>query len=205
MANLVASSFPPGSPIPYVDAMLKQQDQVVATEKKTDQNTLSIESLNETVIVIREDLNETTQTANAAKTAADQAIADAKTAQDTATQAVDDAKTAQDTAQGAVDAIEVIQDHAIFDNVSTPQNVTGTFGAQAFTVAAVQVVGARKTGFSAPSGTAAKAGINGDAAYAVGAAYSQAEVQALAVGLVEARRTIAALQQVLLDHGLTGV
>lgn len=68
----------------------------------------------------------------------------------------------------------------------------------------VKVMGGRQLGWEAATGTLKKGGINGAAAYTVGAAYSQAEVQALADGLVEARQTIAALVALVMSHGLAG-
>lgn len=68
----------------------------------------------------------------------------------------------------------------------------------------VKVMGGRQLGWEAASGTLKKGGINGAAAYTVGAAYSQAEVQALADGLVEARQVIAALVALVMSHGMAG-
>lgn len=69
----------------------------------------------------------------------------------------------------------------------------------------VKVMGGRQLGWTAASGTLKKGGINGSAAYTAGAAYSQAEIQALADGLVEARQVIAALVALVMSHGLAGV
>lgn len=74
-----------------------------------------------------------------------------------------------------------------------------------YKVGGLQVVSAQQTGWTASTGTALKGGMNAATAYTVGATYSQTEVQALAAGLVEARRVIKALQDALAataGHGL---
>lgn len=74
-----------------------------------------------------------------------------------------------------------------------------------YKVAGLQVVSSQQTGWTTSTGTALKGGMNAAAAYPAGALYSQAEVQAIAAGLVEARRVIKALQDALAataGHGL---
>lgn len=74
-----------------------------------------------------------------------------------------------------------------------------------YKVAGLQVVGARNTGWTASTGTASKAGINGSTTYTVSAAYTQAEVQAIATGLQQVRQLAVALQTALgatSGHGL---
>lgn len=68
----------------------------------------------------------------------------------------------------------------------------------------IKVMGGRQTGWTAATGALKKGGINGSASYSAGAAYSQAEIQALADGLVEARQVIAALVALVLSHGMAG-
>lgn len=68
----------------------------------------------------------------------------------------------------------------------------------------IKVMGGRQTGWTAATGTLKKGGINGSASYSAGATYSQAEIQALAEGLVEARQTIAALVALVMSHGMAG-
>lgn len=68
----------------------------------------------------------------------------------------------------------------------------------------IKVMGGRQTGWTSATGTLKKGGINGSASYAAGATYSQAEIQALVDGLVEARQTIAALVALVMSHGMAG-
>lgn len=74
-----------------------------------------------------------------------------------------------------------------------------------YKVGGLQVVSAQQSGWAASTGAALKGGMNAATAYPAGALYSQAEVQAIAAGLVEARRVIKALQDALAataGHGL---
>lgn len=74
-----------------------------------------------------------------------------------------------------------------------------------YKVAGLQVVSAQQAGWTASTGTALKGGMNAATAYPAGALYSQAEVQAIAAGLVEVRRVVKALQDALAataGHGL---
>jgi hypothetical protein len=74
-----------------------------------------------------------------------------------------------------------------------------------YKVAGNQVVSARETGWTADTGTAIKGGMNSDAAFTVSATYTQAEVQALSTALVETRRQLKAVTDLLIYHGLAGV
>lgn len=79
-------------------------------------------------------------------------------------------------------------------NVSTSYSVGGT-----------KVVGARNTGWTASTGTASKAGINGSTAYTVSATYTQSEIQAIATGLQQIRQWAVAMQTAVgatSGHGL---
>jgi hypothetical protein len=85
-------------------------------------------------------------------------------------------------------------------SLASPLSVTTSYS-----VGGVKVVGTRNTGWTASTGTASKAGINGSASYTVGSSYSQSEVQTIASGLQEVRRLVVALQNALgasSGHGL---
>ncbi|CDG98048.1 Tail needle protein gp26 [Xenorhabdus bovienii str. puntauvense] len=82
-------------------------------------------------------------------------------------------------------------------SLASPLNVTTSYS-----IGGVQVVGARVTGFTASTGSALKDGFNADQSYAIGSTYSQAEVQALAAGQIQARQRIKALEDALRVHGL---
>lgn len=71
-----------------------------------------------------------------------------------------------------------------------------------YCVAGTQVVSSRQYGWTPAVGTALKGAFNADADFSVGTTYSRVEVQALARGLVEARRRIKALEDALRTHGL---
>jgi hypothetical protein len=67
-----------------------------------------------------------------------------------------------------------------------------------------QVVGARDTGWSAPTGTSYKGPLAADDTQAILATYDQNQIQTLQNQLVEARRAIAAMQRAMIAHGLIG-
>ncbi|RXN74104.1 phage tail protein [Providencia rettgeri] len=71
-----------------------------------------------------------------------------------------------------------------------------------YSVNGVQVVGTRVTGFTASTGTASKSGFDANKTYAVGATYSQAEMQALSSALTETRKSLKALEDMARAHGL---
>lgn len=74
-----------------------------------------------------------------------------------------------------------------------------------YKVAGLQVVGARNTGWTASTGTASKAGINGSTTYTVSATYTQSEIQAIATGLQQIRQWAVAMQTAVgatSGHGL---
>lgn len=74
--------------------------------------------------------------------------------------------------------------------------------ATSYSVGGVKVVGARVTGFTTASGTGLKGAFAADTSYTIGTTYSQAQVQALANGLREARQRIKALEDAMRSHGL---
>ena len=80
--------------------------------------------------------------------------------------------------------------------------VTGYLTSASHKVAGLQVVGARQTGWTAATGTALLGAFNANQAYTVSAAYTQAEIQALAAGLVQVRQRNKALEDLLRTHGL---
>ena len=74
--------------------------------------------------------------------------------------------------------------------------------ATSFSINGVKVLGPRQTGWTAGAGTPNKAAFNADLSLPVGAAYSQAEVQAIANALIADRQRTLALEQVLRTNGL---
>lgn len=121
--------------------------------------------------------------------------------------------------------IDTLQTNSISSAVSTDQNVQASGGSfligsvgtpttdkvqvtgssnvsVSYKVAGLQVVGARQTGWTAATGTALLGAFNANQAYTISAAYTQAEIQALAAGLVQARQRIKALEDMARTHGL---
>ena len=82
-------------------------------------------------------------------------------------------------------------------SLSSPLNVTTSYS-----VGGTKVVGARQAGWTAATGTALRGAFNSSQAYTVGTTYSQAEIQALATGLQQARQRIKALEDDNRTHGL---
>lgn len=142
----------------------------------------------------------------------------AKSAGDTAAQAVagvqqaiSDSGTALSgvtTLNQAVDALDSAIVAIATDYVSytkqAAQAIPGAFQASSFRVNGVKVVGARVGGFPATTGSSSKDSLNADAGYNVGGDYDQGQVQAIASGLVQVRKLVAAIHEALTAHGLIG-
>lgn len=70
-----------------------------------------------------------------------------------------------------------------------------------YKVAGLKVIGPRETGWTASTGTALKSAFNANLAFPAGTTYSQAEITALANGLIAARQRIKALEDAMRTHG----
>ncbi|MHA0866187.1 phage tail protein [Enterobacter wuhouensis] len=107
------------------------------------------------------------------------------------------------TAEGDITAIQgdyVSKSAVASQTLASPLNV-----ATSYSVGGTKVVGVRNTGWTASTGTASKAGINGSTTYTVSATYTQSEIQAIATGLQQVRQLAVALQTALgatSGHGL---
>ena len=100
-------------------------------------------------------------------------------------------------------SVTAIQGDYVSKSVVTSQTLASPLNvATSYSVGGTKVVGTRNTGWIASTGGASKAGINGSAAYTVGALYSQTEVQAIATGLQQVRQAYVALQTAMAGHGL---
>lgn len=98
--------------------------------------------------------------------------------------------------------IEDIQADYVSKTVTTAQSLASSLGvAASFSIDGVKVLGPRQTGWTAGTGTPNLGAFNADQAFAVGATYSQAEVQAIANELIAARKRILALEQAMRTHG----
>lgn len=96
------------------------------------------------------------------------------------------------TAEGNITTLQgdyVSKSAVVSQTLASPLNV-----ATSYSVGGTKVIGTRKTGWTASTGTASRAGINGSTAYTVGATYSQAEMQAIATGLQQIRQWAVAMQ-----------
>ena len=103
----------------------------------------------------------------------------------------------------AEDDISDIQSDYISKSATAAQALLSSLGIKtSLSVDGVKVIGPRQTGWTAGTGTPNKAAFNADQALPVGAAYSQAEVQAIATALIAERQRTLALEQALRTHGL---
>lgn len=249
-------SFPPGSPMPFIEATVNRSDDVKkvadkaqqaaegahdAQQKNDEQDViLANHEVRIGTLEVKVEDHEVRITANTNAIAAldvrlttsEGKIVVLRTdvdAQGVRLTAAEGNITAIDSRVSSVEAdVAVIKPNYISKAVSTSQSVQASGGSflvgnipsptsdklqvggsenvsVSYKVAGLQVVSAQQTGWTASTGTALKGGINAATAYTVGAAYSQAEVQAIAAGLVEARRVIKALQDALAattGHGL---
>lgn len=98
--------------------------------------------------------------------------------------------------------IDDIQDDYVSRAATTAQSLASSLGvATSFSIDGVKVLGPRQTGWTAGTGTANLGTFNADQSFTVGAAYSQAEVQAIANELIAARQRILALEQAMRTNG----
>lgn len=191
MASILnTASFPPGSSRAFIDAIIRQQQQVDSTGNQGNQNAEALAQVQKAVNELSSNLEGTDATA--------------KSALQTANSAQDQAATALRAANNAGNGVGDINMNAVFKNVTGPQSVGGPLGATQFTVSGTKVVGARVGGWTPVSGQQTRGGMNADQTFNASPAYSQAESAALAAGLLEARRVIAALYGAMAEHGLIG-
>ncbi|MTC32372.1 phage tail protein [Providencia alcalifaciens] len=120
---------------------------------------------------------------------------------------LDDHETRLTTAESDIDylseKVTEIDDDYVSLSRETTQILTSPISVKdSYSVNGVQVVGARVTGFTASTGAASKSGFNASKTYSVGAAYSQAEVKAIADDLTATRKSLKALEDMARSHGL---
>ncbi|WP_336994795.1 phage tail protein [Leclercia adecarboxylata] len=103
----------------------------------------------------------------------------------------------------AEDDISDIQADYVSKSEPADQVLMSSLGVKGFlSVDGVKVIGPRQTGWTAGTGAPNKGAFNADQAFTVSAAYSQAEIQAIATALVAERQRTLALEQVLRNNGL---
>ncbi|MGQ5792142.1 phage tail protein [Serratia sp. IR-2025] len=110
---------------------------------------------------------------------------------------------AEETIETQGGQIQQITDDYVSKTATGAQALTSSLNVVGgYSVDGVQVVGPRQTGWTAATGTALLGGFDADAAFTAGATYSQAEIQALADALKEARQRIKALEDMARAHGM---
>ncbi|ELZ5573938.1 hypothetical protein U0H19_004380 [Escherichia coli] len=98
--------------------------------------------------------------------------------------------------------IDDIQADYVSKTATAAQSLASSLGvATSLSIDGVKVLGPRQTGWTPGTGTANLGTFNADQSFTVGAAYSQAEVQAIANELIAARKRILALEQAMRTHG----
>lgn len=102
--------------------------------------------------------------------------------------------------------IQSVGGSLIVGTIATPtadkiQSADSVNALVSYKVAGLKVIGPRETGWTASTGTALKSAFNANLAFTVGATYSQAEITALANGLIAARQRIKALEDTIRTHG----
>lgn len=139
----------------------------------------------------------------------------------TATGTRDAIQSAADAAQQAGSALEGVTDvqqaldilddlivRIINDYVSITatgqQSIASTLSTAGYLVNGTQVVKARETGWTPSGGAGTKGGMNANQTYSVGGTYDQAQITAIANGLIEVRKLAQAMQAALTAHGLIG-
>lgn len=105
-----------------------------------------------------------------------------------------------DTAEQEIDFLQ--QDY-VSKTAVTLQSLASPLGiTTSLSVNGVKVVGTRDTGWTAATGTPLKGAFNSSNGYTTGTTYSQFELQQIAIGLVQARQRVKALEDALRAHGL---
>lgn len=100
-------------------------------------------------------------------------------------------------------AITLLQSDYVSKSAISLQSLSSPLSATTFySVNGTQVVGTRKTGWTAATGTAYRGSFNSDPTMPVGATYSQSEVQAIANNLTATLRRLKALEDDIRSHGL---
>ncbi len=103
----------------------------------------------------------------------------------------------------AEDDISDIQADYVSKSETADQTLMSSLSVEGFlSVDGVKVIGPRQTGWTAGTGAPNKGAFNADQAFTVSAAYSQAEIQAIATALVAERQRTLALEQVMRTNGL---
>lgn len=223
-ARIDADAFPPGSPWPFVEAVISgtQNVQVVADKAsqaatgaynaqiKNDAQDILIANqetqINQLDIAVSGHEIRITSNTNAISalairvTTAEGSIV---TLQANVTNLQGRVATAETNIINLQSSVSTIQGDYVSKSVATSQTLASPLNvATSYSIGGTKVVGARNTGWTASTGGASKAGINGSTAYTVGALYSQTEVQAIATGLQQVRQAYVALQTALAGHGL---
>lgn len=208
-----STSFPPGSPMPFIEAITNRSDDVdnVATKAQqaasgaydaqvtNDQQDLVLANHETRIsgLQVTVDNHEVRITAN---TNAISALAIRVTTAEGEIVTLQADVTNLQSSVSAIQSDYVSKSATLLQEIASPISV-----ATSYSVGGVKVIGARNTGWTASTGTASKSGINGSTTYTVGATYTQSQVQAIATGLQEVRQWAVAMQTAMgatSGHGL---
>lgn len=200
---ITASDLPSDWPFPLVDFILRTQDSDKAIIEKAneasfgayeaqlsgDENTKSLTEVNN--LISTQDIR--------IKTVEDTASANSKNIALINRQVSD----SSEAIEGLDERVSFLEEdyisitETVEQSLASPLNVTDSYS-----VNGVKVVGTRETGWTSAIGTAYKGAFDANQAYTVSVTYTQAEVQAIADGLIEARKRVKALEDALRSHGL---
>lgn len=222
--RLDSTVFPPGSEITFIEALVNRSDDVVNVANKAqeaasgayeaqitnDQQDLVLanheQRIGDLEVTVADHEIRITSNTNAISaltirvTTAEGSIV---TLQANVTNLQGRMTTAETNITNLQSSVSAIQGDYVSKSVVTSQTLASPLNvATSYSVGGTKVVGVRNTGWTASTGGASKAGINGSTAYTVGAAYSQTEVQAIATGLQQVRQAYVALQTAMAGHGL---
>lgn len=222
--RLDSTSFPPNSPMPFVEALVNRSDDVVSVANKAqeaasgaydaqltnDQQDLilanheqRIGDLEVTVADHEIRITSNTNAIAALTIRVTTAEGNIVTLQANVTNLQGRMTTAEANITSLQSSVTAIQGDYVSKSATASQTLAGPLNVTtSYSVGGTKVVGARNAGWTASTGGASKAGINGSTTYTVGATYSQAEVQAIATGLQQVRQSYVALQTALAGHGL---
>jgi len=220
-------SFPPGSPMPFVEALVNRGDDVEAVASKAQDAAsgaydAQIRNDEQDIILNRHelrigDLEVSVSNHEIRITSNTDAISllDVRV-----TTAENDILILQGSVSGiqgdyvskSATTDQVVQSGGgglIIGSVAIPSadklQIGGSANASvSYKVSGIKVVGERVNGWTASTGTQYKGAFNADATFAVDSVYVQAQMQSISFTLTQTRQRMKALEDALFSHGLIG-
>ncbi|CAI0690557.1 phage tail protein [Serratia entomophila] len=198
-----SSILPPGFPIPYKLYVIQSGTDMGNTAAKANQAAGGAWSAQQRNDEQDEELDEHSRRIGAAElTLADHGQR-LSAAENTISEQGTRLTAAEETIETQGTQIQQIAEDYVSKTAIGVQTLTSSLNVVGgYRVDGVQVVGPRQIGWTAATGTALLGGFDADAALSAGATYSQAEIQALADALKEARQRIKALEDMARAHGM---